>query len=106
MDKLEGKFLARKNGEDTWGRSEDYTSAEPGGDPGGTQRPSEAPDGGGSEGHGGIYVPDVDNRFRVVPAPESKGFSHKKMKLHSSSSTWTSCARSWSWLWWEATPVR
>ncbi len=33
----------------------------------------EAPDGDGPEGRGGIYVPDVDNTLRVVPAPESKG---------------------------------
>jgi hypothetical protein len=45
MDKLEGGFLTRKNGDDTCGRLGDYTSAEPGGDPGGTQRPMEAPDG-------------------------------------------------------------
>ncbi len=73
MDKLEGRFLARKNGDNTCGRLGAYTSAEPGGDPLGTQRPMEAPDGGGPEGRGGIYVPDVDNTLRVVPAPESKG---------------------------------
>jgi hypothetical protein len=78
MDKLEGRFLTRKSGDDTCRRLGDYTSAEPRGDPGGTQRPMEAPDGGGQEGRGGIYVPDVDNTLRVVPAPESKGLRSRE----------------------------
>jgi hypothetical protein len=81
MNKLEGRFLTRKNGDDTCRRLGDYTSAEPGGDPGGTQRPVEPPDGGGPEGRGGIYVPDVDNTLRVVPAPESKGLRSQENEV-------------------------
>jgi hypothetical protein len=73
MDKLEGGFLTRKSRDDAGGRLGGCTAAEPGEDPGGTQRPTEAPDGGGPQGRGGIYVPEVDNTLRVVPAPESKG---------------------------------
>ncbi len=73
---LEERFLTRNPRSDeneTSRRPNDGTPAEPGGDPGGTQRPEEAPDGGRPEGREGIYVPDVDNTLRVVPAPESKG---------------------------------
>ncbi len=73
LDKLEERFRTRKRRDDAGGRLGDCTTAEPGGDPGGTPRPAEAPDGGGPEGRGGIYVQEVDNTLRVVPAPESKG---------------------------------
>jgi hypothetical protein len=73
LDKLEERFRTRKSRDDAGGRLGGCTAAEPGGDPGGTPRPAEAPDGGGPEGRGGIYVPEVDNTLRVVPAPESKG---------------------------------
>jgi hypothetical protein len=73
LDKLEERFRTRKRRDDASGRLGDCTTAEPGGDPGGTPRPAEAPDGGGPEGRGGIYVPEVDNTLRVVPASESKG---------------------------------
>jgi hypothetical protein len=46
---------------------------ETGEDPGGTPKPAEAPDGGGPGGREGIYVPDVDNTLKVLPAPETKG---------------------------------
>jgi hypothetical protein len=36
-------------------------------------RTEEAPVGDRPEGREGIYVPDVDNTLRIVPAPESKG---------------------------------
>jgi hypothetical protein len=73
IDKLEERFRTRKSRDDAGGRLGGCTAAEPGGDPGGTPRPAEAPDGGGPEGRGGIYVPEVDNTLRVVLAPESKG---------------------------------
>jgi hypothetical protein len=73
LDKLEERFHVRKRREDTGGRLGDRTTVEPGGCPGGTPRPAEAPDGGGSVGREGIYVPEADNTLRVVPAPESKG---------------------------------
>ncbi len=73
LDKLEERFNARKRKEDAGGRLGDRTVIEPGGGPGGTLKPAEAPDGGGPEGRQGIYVPEVDNKLRVVPAPESKG---------------------------------
>ncbi len=81
MNILEEKFLTRnpRNDEDGTGwRPADGTPAELGGDPGGTQRPEEAPDGGKPEGREGIYVPDVDNTLRVVPAPESKGLRSRE----------------------------
>jgi hypothetical protein len=46
---------------------------EAGEDPGGTPKPVEAPDEGGPGGREGIYVPDVDNTLKVLPAPETKG---------------------------------
>ena len=46
---------------------------EQGEDPGGTPKPAEAPDGGGPGGREGIYVPEVDNTLKVLPAPETKG---------------------------------
>ncbi len=61
LDKLEERFRARKRKDDAGRRLGDHTMVEPGGDPGGTPRPAEAPDGGGPEGRGGIYVPEVDN---------------------------------------------
>ncbi len=73
---LEERFLTRNPRSDeneTGRRPNDGAPAEPGGDPGGTQRPEEAPDRGRPKGREGIYVPDVDNTLRVVPAPESKG---------------------------------
>ncbi len=73
LDKLEERFCARKRKDDAGGRLEDCTVVEPGGDPGGTLRPAEAPDGGGPEGRGGVNLPEVDNTMRFVPAPESKG---------------------------------
>ncbi len=73
LDKLEERFRARKRKDDAGGRLEDRTVVEPGGDPGGTLRPAEASDGGGPEGRGGVYLPEVDNTLRVVLAPESKG---------------------------------
>jgi hypothetical protein len=73
LDKLEERFHARKGKEDAGGRLGDRTAVEPGGGPGGTPRPAEAPDGGGLGGREGIYVPEADNTLRVVPAPESKG---------------------------------
>jgi hypothetical protein len=73
IDKLEERFHVRKRKDSAGGRLEDRTMVEPGEDPGGTPKPAEAPDGGGPEGREGIYVPEVDNTLRVVPAPESKG---------------------------------
>ncbi len=73
LDKLEERFHVRKRKDNAGGRLEDRTMIEPGGDPGGTPKPAEAPDGGGPEGREGIYVPEADNKLRVVPAPESKG---------------------------------
>jgi hypothetical protein len=73
IDKLEERFHVRKRKGNAGGRLEDRTVVEPGGDPGGTLKPAEAPDGGGPEGREGIYVPEVDNTLRVIPAPESKG---------------------------------
>jgi hypothetical protein len=81
VNRLEERFLARntrRSGDDTGRRLEDDAPVEPGGDPGGTQRPEEAPDGGRPEGREGIYVPDVDNTLRVVPAPESKGLRSRE----------------------------
>ncbi len=50
LDKLEERFRARKRKDDAGRRLEDRTVGEPGGDPGGTLRLAEAPNGGGSEG--------------------------------------------------------
>ncbi len=72
LDKLEERFHARKRKEDAGGRLGDRSVAEPGEGSGGTLKPAEAPDGGVPEGREGIYVPEVDNTLRVVPAPESK----------------------------------
>ncbi len=49
LDKLEERFRARKRKDDAGGRLGDRTVVEPRGDPGGTPRPAEAPDGGGPE---------------------------------------------------------
>ena len=81
MSILEERFLARnlRNGEDEIGRGPtDGTPVEPGGDPGGTVRTEEAPVGDRPEGREGIYVPDVDNTLRIVPAPESKGLRSRE----------------------------
>ncbi len=81
MKILEERFLTRNP------RSEENEACrrpvvgapvEPGGDPGGTKRPEEAPDGSRPEGQEGIYVPDVDNTLRVVLAPESKGLRSRE----------------------------
>jgi hypothetical protein len=53
MDKLEGRFLTRKSRDDAGGRLEGWEVVprqSRGGDPGGTQRLTEAPDGGGMKG--------------------------------------------------------
>ncbi len=71
IDKLEERFQVRKGKDNAGGRQEDRTMVEPGEDPGGTPKPAEAPVGGGLEGREGIYVPEVDNTLRVLPAPES-----------------------------------
>ncbi len=60
------------------GRSEDLARIETGEDPGGTPKPAEAPDGGGPEGRGGVYVPDRDNRLKVLPAPEAKSLRSRE----------------------------
>ncbi len=73
IDKLEERFHIRKRRDNTGGRPEDPTMVEAGEDPGGTPKPVEAPDGGGPGGREGIYVPDVDNTLKVLPAPETKG---------------------------------
>jgi hypothetical protein len=73
IDKLEERFHVRKRKDNAGGRLEERTMVEPGEDPGGTPKPAEAPDGGGPEGREGIYVPEVDNTLRVLPAPETKG---------------------------------
>jgi hypothetical protein len=62
---LEERFLTRNprnDGDETGRRPKDGTPAKPGGDPGGTQRPEEAPDGGRPEGREGIYVPGWTTR--------------------------------------------
>ncbi len=77
----EERFLTRNPRSDeneTGRRPNDGTPAEPGWDPGGTQRTAEAPDGGRLEGREGIYVPDMDNTLRAVPAPESKGLRSRE----------------------------
>jgi hypothetical protein len=73
IDKLEERFHVKKRKDNTGGRLEDRTMVETGEDPGGTPKPAEAPDGGGPGGREGIYVPDVDNTLKVLPAPETKG---------------------------------
>jgi hypothetical protein len=78
---LEERFLTRnpRNEENEIGRGPtNGTPAEPGGDPGGTERPEADPDGGRPEGREVIYVPDVDNTLRIVPAPESKGIRSRE----------------------------
>ncbi len=57
-----GKISCQKKKNDAGGRLEDRTVVEPGGGPGGTLRPAEAPDGGGPEGREGIYVPEAETR--------------------------------------------
>jgi hypothetical protein len=71
IDKLEERFHVRKRKDNTGGRLEDPTMIETGEDPGGTPKPAEAPDGGGPGGREGIYVPDVGNTLKVLPAPET-----------------------------------
>ncbi len=73
IDKLEERFNVRKRKDNAGGRLGDRTMVETGEDPGGTPKPAEAPDGGGPGGREGIYVPDVDNTLKVLPAPETKG---------------------------------
>ncbi len=78
---LEERFLTRNPGfrENGIGRKPtDDTQVEPGGDPGGTMRAEEAPAGGMPEGREGIYVPEVDNTLRIVPAPDSKGLQSQE----------------------------
>jgi hypothetical protein len=72
IETLEERFHVRRGKDSTGGRPEDHTMMETGEDPGGTPKPAEAPDGGGPGGREGIYVPDVDNTLRVLPAPETK----------------------------------
>ncbi len=83
IDKLEERFHVRKRKDNAGGRLEDCTIVEPREDPGGTPKSAEAPDGGGPEGQEGIYVPEVDNTLRVVPAPESKGLRSQRRALTS-----------------------
>jgi hypothetical protein len=81
MKILEERFLTRnpRNEENEAGRRPVVGApVEPGGDPGGTKRPEEAPDGSRPEGREGIYVQDVDNTLKVVPAPESKGLRSRE----------------------------
>ncbi len=59
IDKLEERFHVRKRKDNADERLEDRTMVEPGGDPGGTPKPAEAPDGGGPGGREGICVPEV-----------------------------------------------
>jgi hypothetical protein len=73
IDKLEERFHVRKRKDNAGGRLEDRTMMETGEDPGGTPKPAEPPNGGGPGGQEGIYVPDVDNTLKVLPAPETKG---------------------------------
>jgi hypothetical protein len=81
IDKLEERFHIRKRKDNAGGRLEDCTMVEPGEDPGGTPKPAEAPDGGGPEGRGGIYVPEVDNTLKVLPAPETKGLRSQENEV-------------------------
>jgi hypothetical protein len=72
IDKLEERCHVRRGKDSAGGEPEDRTMTETGEDPGGTPKPAEAPDGGGPGGREGIYVPDVDNTLKVLPA-ETKG---------------------------------
>jgi hypothetical protein len=73
---LEERFRSEEG--ETGRRPTDGTPVEPGGDPGGTTRAEEAPVGGMPEGREGIYVPDVDNTLRIVPAPDWKGLQSRE----------------------------
>ncbi len=78
IDKLEERFHVRRGKDNAGGRPEDLTMTETGEDPGGTPKPAEAPNGGGPGGREGIYVPDVDNTLKVLPAPETKGLRSRE----------------------------
>jgi hypothetical protein len=106
LDKLEEKFHVRKRKDNAGGRLEDRTMIEPGGDPGGTPKPAEAPDGEGPEGRGGFYVPGGDNTLKVVPALESKGLRSQENEAAQQFKYWKIYVLSWSWLWPEATSAR
>jgi len=76
MRVLEERFLTRnpESGESGIGRKPTNDApVEMGGDTGGTMRAGEVLSGGVSAGREGIYVPEVDNTLRIVPAPDSKG---------------------------------
>jgi hypothetical protein len=73
---LEERFLARNPGSGDSGigrKPTDDAPVEPGGDSGGAMRTEEGPAGSMPAGREGIYVPEVDNTLRNVPAPDSKG---------------------------------
>jgi hypothetical protein len=80
IDKLEERFHVQRGKDNAGGRLEDRTMTETGEDLGGTSKPAEAPDGGGPGGREGIYVPDVDNTLKVLPAPEMKGLRSRENK--------------------------
>ncbi len=73
IDKLEERFHVRKRKDNAGGRLEDRTMVETGRSRRDPEAGAEAPDGGGPEGREGIYMPDVDNTLKVLPAPETKG---------------------------------
>jgi hypothetical protein len=86
IDKLEKRFHIRKRRDNTGGRPEDPTMVEAGEDPGGTPKPAEAPDGGGPGVREGIYVPNVDNTLKFLPAPETKGLRSRENEAAQQSS--------------------
>jgi hypothetical protein len=98
IDKLEERFHVRRGKDNAGGKPEDRTMMETGEDPGGTPKPAEAPDGGGPGGREGIYVPDVDNTLKVLPAPETKGLRSQDNESAQQFKYVEDYVLNWSWL--------